>query len=37
MKRALLGVANNLKNNIQKVTLWSKSFKEVCPNDEVIL
>lgn len=37
MKKGLLGVANNLKNNIQKVTLWSKSFKQVCPNDEVIL
>jgi len=37
MKKGLLGVANNLKSNIQKVTLWSKSFKQSCPEGEVVL
>ena len=36
MKKALLGVANNLGSNIQKVSLWSQSFKDVT-NGEVIL
>ena len=36
MKKALLGVANNLRSNLQKVRLWSESFKQVS-NGEVIL
>ena len=37
MKKALLGVANNLKSNTQKVTLWSKSFKEVTDGEVILL
>jgi len=36
MKKALLGLSNNIKNNFDKIQLWSKSFKKYC-NDPVIL
>jgi len=37
MKRALLGVANNLRDNLQKVTLWSKSFQNVSDGEVILL
>lgn len=37
MKKALLGVANNLSNNLQKVTLWSRSFKQVTEGEVFLL
>lgn len=37
MKKGLLGVANNLRSNIQKVTLWSKSFRSVSDGEIVLL
>lgn len=37
MKKALLGVANNLESNIQKVSLWSQSFKEVTDGEVILL
>lgn len=37
MKKALLGVANNLRSNLQKVTLWSNSFKEVSDGEVILL
>jgi hypothetical protein len=37
MKKSLLGVANNLRSNLQKVTLWSKSFKQVTDGEVILL
>ena len=37
MKKALLGVANNLRSNLQKVTLWSNSFKNVTDGEVILL
>jgi len=37
MKKGLLGVANNLRSNIQKVKLWSKSFKQVSDGEVILL
>lgn len=36
MKKALVGLANNINLNIDKIKLWSKSFKKYC-SDEIIL
>lgn len=37
MRKALVGVANNLNSNIQKVTLWSKSFRQVSDGEIILL
>jgi hypothetical protein len=37
MKKALLGLANNISSNIEKIKLWSQSFKKYCDHDVVLL
>jgi hypothetical protein len=36
MKRALLGLSNNISINAEKIKLWAKSFNKFC-NDDIIL
>lgn len=36
MKKALLGLCNNVTHNINKIIVWSQSFKKYC-NDSVVL
>jgi hypothetical protein len=37
MNFALLGVCNNISQNLGKVKVWSQSFKAHCPHDVVLL
>lgn len=37
MKRALIGVCNNVTRNMPKIKVWADSFKAVCLNDDVLL
>jgi hypothetical protein len=37
MKKALLGLSNNITNNISKIKVWSKSFKQHSDGDVVLL
>lgn len=37
MKKALLGLANNIEKNKEKINLWSKSFRKVSNADIVLI
>lgn len=37
MKRALVGLSNNILHNIDKIKLWSDSFRLHCSDDVVLL
>lgn len=37
MKTALIGLSNNVSSNIDKIKLWSSSFKKYCNGDVVLL
>jgi hypothetical protein len=37
MKRALVGISNNIASNLDKVKGWSESFKRFCPDADVVL
>jgi hypothetical protein len=37
MKKALLGLSNNITNNINKIKVWSKSFKEYSEGEVILL
>lgn len=37
MKRALLGLSNNISNNINKIIVWSQSFKKYCDEPVILL
>lgn len=37
MKKALIGVCNNIFLNLDKVQVWSSSFQKFCPDAEVVL
>lgn len=37
MKKALIGVCNNVTCNLPKIKVWANSFKAVCPTDDVLL
>lgn len=37
MKRALLGLSNNISQHIDKIFLWSNSFKKYCSDDVILL
>ena len=36
MKRALIGLSDNISENINKIKLWAKTFRRYC-NDDIIL
>ena len=37
MKKALLGLSNNITNNINKIKVWSKSFKKYSEGEVILL
>lgn len=37
MKKALLGLSNNISNNINKIKVWSQSFKKYCDHPVILL
>ena len=37
MRKLLLGTANNITENINKVKLWHDSFKKVCDGDVMLI
>lgn len=37
MKKALLGLSNNISNNINKIKVWSKSFREHSDGEVILL
>lgn len=37
MKTELLGISNNIEENIDKILLWSKSFQKVCDGKVVLI
>ena len=37
MKKAVLGLSNNIQQNIQKIKVWSQSFKEYCDDPAILL
>ena len=37
MRKLLLGTANNITENINKVKLWHNSFKKVCDGDVMLI
>jgi len=37
MKTSLIGLSNNVTNNIEKIKLWSNSFRRYCDGEVVLL
>lgn len=37
MKKALLGLSNNIKNNFSKIKVWSQSFKKYSDGEVILL
>ena len=37
MKKALLGVSNNINEHISKIKVWSDSFKKFVDGDVILL
>ena len=37
MKKALLGLSNNIKQNINKIKVWSQSFKKHSDGEVILL
>lgn len=37
MKTTLIGLSNNIALNIEKIKVWSSSFKKYCPDGKIVL
>ena len=37
MKKGLIGISNKVRENKEKIRIWSESFKRYVPNSEVVL